>query len=542
MYIISVIPISRGIGKETLSYFTSSCVEKGALVTVPLRKKNIEGLVVDVEDARMMKSEIKRADFALRKIGTLVSVPFLSSAFMQTVQETAEFHACTTGAVLKILLPKRYIDAFKKPKKTSKVKSVEDRLLHQVVIAPGKKNGALLPSSIYEIPADSKEIILEEIGSNSYKGMTRPFIDFRFALRVYAKHIGARIIQNDFTLLPHTKKLLCEHKKGEGKNFNSLGDQIKSALKNLPNKEESHLFLLGTRTGAGTVLCQDCGDSVLCKRCNAPLTLHTKKENEEYNNLLCHHCGYRETAMRACERCGGWRLRAFGFGIEKIEEDVREFVKKQKIKTKIFRLDSTLKLTPKKITVLVSEYFSEPHAVLIATEIALPYLVSSSHHIDVCCIPSPDSLLALPDFNINQKLWRLLAMLDEVSKTAVIVQTRNPQHKLLEDWEHNNEKEFKAREDAERKQFNYPPHSIMIKISLKGKKEKIGKDMKTIENQLTEWKPIVFPAFIKTINNMHILHLLVSVPAKSWPDQDLLDVLLSLPPSFEINVNPNSLL
>jgi primosomal protein N' (replication factor Y) len=246
--------------------------------------------------------------------------------------------------------------------------------------------------------------------------------------------------------------------------------------------------------------------------------------------------------MRACERCGGWRLRAFGFGIEKIEEDVREFVKKQKIKTKILRLDSTLKLTPKKIQELVLEYFSESHAVLIATEIALPYLFSSSHHIDVSCIPSPDSLLALPDFNINQKLWRLLAMLDEVSKTAVIVQTRNPQHKLLEDWENNNEKDFKIREDAERKQFMYPPYSVMIKISLKGNKEKVGKDMKIFENQITKWKPIVFPAFIKTINNMHILHLIVSVPAKSWPDQDLLDVLLSLPPSFEINVNPNSLL
>lgn len=539
MYVISVIPIARGIGKETLSYFTSSKVVAGSLVTVPLRKKNIEALVVDVEDARMMKSEIKRADFALRKVGELVSTPFLSTAFMQTVADTAKFHGATTGAVLKVLLPKRYIDDFKKPKKVTK-KKIESK---QVVIAPGKKKGTLSPTSLYEIPADTETIILEEVGSNAYKGMTRPFIDFRVALRAYAQYIGAKIIENDFTLLPHTKKIIEEHKKAEDKNFNSLGNQIKSALKNLPKEESSHLFLLGTRKGhSGTVLCQDCGDALLCKRCNSPLTLHMKKEKEEYNNLLCHHCGYRETAMRACERCGGWRLKAFGFGIEKIEEDVREFVKKQKIETKIFRLDSTLKFTPKKIADLVQEYFAEPHAVLIATEIAIPYLVASAHHINVSCIPSPDSLLALPDFNINQKLWRLLAMLDEVTKRAVIVQTRNPQHQLLVDWQNNDEKAFKERELAERKQFNYPPFSVMIKISAKGKKERIAKEMKALENQLAEWKPIVFPAFIKAIDNMHILHLLVSVPAKSWPNKELLGLLLSLPPSFEINVNPNSLL
>ena len=59
MYVITVIPIARGIGKEVLSYFTATKTEIGALVSVPLRKKMIEALVVRSVDAREMKTEIR---------------------------------------------------------------------------------------------------------------------------------------------------------------------------------------------------------------------------------------------------------------------------------------------------------------------------------------------------------------------------------------------------------------------------------------------------------------------------------------------------
>jgi len=283
----------------------------------------------------------------------------------------------------------------------------------------------------------------------------------------------------------------------------------------------------------------------MCNKCNAPLTLHLKKEYEEYNNLLCHHCGHKETALRPCANCKSWKLKAFGIGIEKIEEDVKELCKKNNAEVNIQRIDSTLKLTPKKIRELIAHHYAQDYSVLIATELILPYLVEATlenKKNDSSFIASLDSLLALPDFSINEKIWRLACMLDETTKDKVVIQTKNTTHPLLTDWENNDEKSFYEKELSERKEYNYPPFAVFIKLSISGNKEKIGKEMKKVENLLSKWKPLVFPAFIKSIKNQHILHALISIPKEKWVDEELLDTLLSLPPFVTINVNPVSLL
>ncbi len=304
--------------------------------------------------------------------------------------------------------------------------------------------------------------------------------------------------------------------------------------------------MLGTRTGhSGVVLCQDCGHTLNCLKCNMPLTLHIKKEYEEYNSLLCHHCGFKETALKACTNCGSWKLKSFGVGIEKIEEDVRILCKKHNVQATITRIDSTLKLTPKKIRDLVVEHYQAERSVLIATEMILPYLSEYAllgKRNNASCIPSLDSLLSIPDFSISAKLWKIFCSLDDVTSSNVIIQTKNTSNQLLIDWKNNEEASFYARELEERKAYHYPPFNVFIKISARGKKERISKEMKAIEELLSKWKPSVFPAFIKTIKNEHILHALVSIPAGEWIDEELLQILLSLPPSVSINVNPESLL
>lgn len=576
MYVITVIPIQRGIGKETLSYFTSSQVELGSLVNVPLRSKTIDALVVASKDARMMKGEIKSATFSLRKIDKIISKPFLSEAFMKTVDDVAKYHAATTGAVLNVLLPKKLLitqNTFSEGKThpynvghCNYKGNLNERIHHYqklisknpqtVIIVPTKERQQtfkkifpatpiLLPSSLIEIPLDTSTIIIEDAKSNSYKSISRPFIDFRYTLKKYAEEIGASILEGDTTIQPEVKKVLEEHKKEEHKTYSSLGKSLEKAVDALSYKP-SHLFILGTRKGhSGTLVCQDCKHTLMCTACNAPLTLHLKKEYEEYNSLLCHHCGHKETALRPCANCRSWKLKAFGLGIEKIEEDVKEVCKKNKAEVNIKRIDSTLKLTPKKIREMIADHYAQDYSVLIATELALPYLVEASlenKKNDISFIASLDSLLALPDFSINEKIWRLGCMLDEITKSKVVIQTKNTSHPLLSDWEKSDEKGFYEKEIAERKQFNYPPFHVFIKLSISGNKEKIGKEMKKVEHLLSKWKPLVFPAFIKSIKNQHTLHALISIPKEKWVDEELLETLLSLPPFVTINVNPVSLL
>lgn len=106
MKVIHVIPISRGILLDRLSYFTSIDVSLGKTVLVPLRKKMIHAIVVGKEEVSEAKSEIKSSTFTLRKMENVETHQFLSQEFIQSAEETAEYFATSTGSVLDTLIPK----------------------------------------------------------------------------------------------------------------------------------------------------------------------------------------------------------------------------------------------------------------------------------------------------------------------------------------------------------------------------------------------------------------------------------------------------
>ena len=100
MKLLRVIPISRGINKESLSYFTASDATIGSIVKVPLRKKVVSAIVVSTKDVSDVKAEIKNAPFETRKVEKIKSAPLLSSEFMSAVAEASLYFASTSGSVL----------------------------------------------------------------------------------------------------------------------------------------------------------------------------------------------------------------------------------------------------------------------------------------------------------------------------------------------------------------------------------------------------------------------------------------------------------
>jgi primosomal protein N' (replication factor Y) len=110
MKVIHVIPISRGVLLDKLSYFTSIDVPLGKTVLVPLRKKMIHAVVIGKEDASEIKSELKSSTFALRKMENVETHQFLTTEFIKSAEETAEYFASSTGNVLNTLIPKTLLN------------------------------------------------------------------------------------------------------------------------------------------------------------------------------------------------------------------------------------------------------------------------------------------------------------------------------------------------------------------------------------------------------------------------------------------------
>ncbi len=105
MFVIDCLPLSKGLPKDLLSYFGASYLEPGSLLKINIRNKSVSALVIESRDAAAVKSEIKSADFQMKKVSALASKPFLQKEFLEAVKISARYFAATEGAILSHLLP-----------------------------------------------------------------------------------------------------------------------------------------------------------------------------------------------------------------------------------------------------------------------------------------------------------------------------------------------------------------------------------------------------------------------------------------------------
>lgn len=633
MYIVQVIPIAKGMGKETLSYFSTKEVVPGSLVSVPVRSKIIPAIVVESQKASELKSELKRSDFAVKKVDSLKAKQFLRSEYVQSALHLADHCASTAGATFYTLLPKIVLENItslktkiipptiqQKPrekcilqgddadrfanyrslireqfaKKSSVffcVPTVEDAKISAKALEKGiEKYTIILHSSMgkkafvdawnqlqdmshpilivatgpfLSIPrTDISTIILEKENSRSYKSQIRPFLDIRTFTEYFAEKIHARLVLGDIALrietiwrhkngefvelspltlrsLSTAKQELIDmrkHKKPDGTqgSFKILSPEVERLIEQTRENSE-HLFILSTRRGlAPSTVCGDCQNIVTCTKCSAPITLH-KGKDETQNFFLCHRCGERRSALETCKICGSWKLGTVGIGIDLVDQKIRDRFPE----TKVFRIDADTTKTEKSVIDTVAKFYASPGSTLIGTEMALSYL---HEKIENSAIISIDSLFSIPDFRISEKIFYLLLKMRYIARNTFLVQTRNAEEKVLEYAMRGNIIDFYRTEIESRKQFDYPPFSTLIKLTLEGKRDAIVTQMDSIQNTLVPHVADIFPAFTHTVKGNYVLHGLIKLPRGKWIDPDLLAKLKSLPPSVGIKVDPDSLL
>ncbi len=112
MYIVTVIPLSKGLQKEELTYFTSKSIAIGSLVRVPLRKKIVDGIVINSEDASENKADVKSADYELRKIDGVVGPAPFKQSFFTACEKMHDYSMGSTGNVIDAMLPALLLDKY----------------------------------------------------------------------------------------------------------------------------------------------------------------------------------------------------------------------------------------------------------------------------------------------------------------------------------------------------------------------------------------------------------------------------------------------
>jgi hypothetical protein len=68
MFVIEVIPLKRGIGIESLSYYSALSYTEGTIISIPIRNQETMAVVIGFKEVSAAKTALKTATFSLRKL------------------------------------------------------------------------------------------------------------------------------------------------------------------------------------------------------------------------------------------------------------------------------------------------------------------------------------------------------------------------------------------------------------------------------------------------------------------------------------------
>ncbi len=237
---------------------------------------------------------------------------------------------------------------------------------------------------------------------------------------------------------------------------------LREALgENLADGKQTILFL--NRRGFNRVyLCRSCGHSIRCTNCDLALIYHLKE-----NRLACHYCGFHAQPENRCSNCGYEGMKAYGFGTERLEHELREAFPDGRIA----RMDRD-SIRRKGQTFRILKRFSEHEIdIIVGTQM----ITKGYDFPDVTLVGviAADLSLGFPDFRAGERTFQILSQVagragrgDQRGK--VIVQTFNPEHYAVVTAKDHDYSLFFERERELREQLGYPPFSYLACFRLQG--------------------------------------------------------------------------
>ncbi len=242
----------------------------------------------------------------------------------------------------------------------------------------------------------------------------------------------------------------------------------------LANGKQAILFL--NRRGFGALyLCRFCGEAIRCPNCEVSLTYH-----KYGNNLLCHYCGFRIHPPDKCPSCDKQKLKAYGFGTERVEETLRDVFPEARVE----RMDRDTMRYKGKVQQVLRRFSQHETDILVGTQ-----MVTKGHdfpNVTLVGVISADLSLNCPDFRAGELTFHLLSQVAGrtgrgESPGRVIIQTFNPSHYTITAAKDHDYQRFFSLETGLRRQLNYPPFSSLAILRFLGnsktKTKKIAQHM-----------------------------------------------------------------
>ena len=231
-----------------------------------------------------------------------------------------------------------------------------------------------------------------------------------------------------------------------------LSHPLRQAIADRLARGEQSLLFLNRRGFAPVWMCHGCGWVAACRRCDARLTLHRRREL-----LLCHHCGAEQPRVEKCPACGG-ELRPLGAGTERVEAALARFFPGVDIE----RIDRDSTRRKGALEEKLRRVEEGAARILVGTQ-----MLSKGHdfpNVTLVGVLNADQGLYSVDFRSGERLFQQIIQVGGRAGRAdkpgeVVIQTWHPEHPIFAALQRHDFSGFADYALAERRETEYPPYS-----------------------------------------------------------------------------------
>ncbi|MFI5237190.1 MAG: primosomal protein N' [Ignavibacteriales bacterium] len=281
-------------------------------------------------------------------------------------------------------------------------------------------------------------------------------------------------------------------------------------------KRNEGVIILQNRRGFSTQLyCTDCSEVEVCDNCSVPMVFHINQ-----NNIQCHYCGLVKDVPGACTHCGSIRIKYFGAGTERVEDELEFYFPKARLS----RIDSDSITKKSSLSRLLLSFGNGEIDILVGTQMVSKGLDFS--RVTLVGVISAETTLWLPDFRADERTFQLLTQVAgragrSKAPGEVIIQTQNEKHFALQMVLNNNYNGFYEREIADREKMGFPPFTRIALIEAKDQNNQRAKgaiaDFYNELKKYNKWLKISppSPAIIARLKNQYRYQILIKSPRET---------------------------
>ncbi|MCM1490259.1 MAG: primosomal protein N' [Muribaculum sp.] len=242
-----------------------------------------------------------------------------------------------------------------------------------------------------------------------------------------------------------------------------LSTPLRKATRDALDDGWQAIMFQNRRGFAPVVVCHTCGWSPKCSNCDVSMVYHKGSQL-----LRCHYCGATKTLPNVCPACGENALEKYGYGTERIAEEIQEEFPDKKVS----RMDLDTTRNKQSYQDLIEEFASHRTDILVGTQMVSKGL--DFDKVKIVGVLNADTLLNFPDFRSNERAFN---MLEQVSGRAgrrqepgkVLIQTTKTDEPVLVHVRNHDYKSYYTEELENRQRYGYPPYTKIINVFIRNK-------------------------------------------------------------------------